>query len=179
MRSAATPDQTVAEVQSLEAQELFARFQSSPRGLSSEKAERRLRRYGPNELPAARPPHPLRLLLTQVSHTLALLLWAAAGLAFVAGLPTLGWSILGIVAINAWYGRLTCSWTTQHPDGRIGASGAKGRARRSHGPAGGDQLRLGRDGRARGKRRGHRLRHSGGDGLWQGREARGGALPGA
>src|SRR3972149_2011607 len=49
------------------------------------------------------PPPPLRLLFSQVSHTLALLLWAAAALAFLAGLPQLGWAILAIVAINALF----------------------------------------------------------------------------
>jgi magnesium-transporting ATPase (P-type) len=60
-----------------------------------------LRRSGPNELPAPRPTHPARLFLAQVTHTLALLLWAGSGLAFLAGLPQLGWAILAIIAINA------------------------------------------------------------------------------
>ncbi|MEO6196995.1 MAG: HAD-IC family P-type ATPase [Dehalococcoidia bacterium] len=36
-----------------------------------------------------------------MTHTLALLLWAAAALAFLAGLPQLGWAILAIVMLNA------------------------------------------------------------------------------
>ena len=97
-----TPAPPAAEdIAALDAAELFGRYESSPQGLSGEEAHRRLRRYGPNELPAPRPPHPLRLLFAQVSHTLALLLWAAAALAFLAGLPQLGWAILAIVAINA------------------------------------------------------------------------------
>jgi magnesium-transporting ATPase (P-type) len=51
-------------------------------------------------LPKARPPHPLRLLASQVTHTLALLLWAAAGLAFAAGLPQIGWAVIAIILIN-------------------------------------------------------------------------------
>ncbi len=91
------------EILSLDAAALFARLGSSPAGLTSEEAARRLRSYGPNELPTPRPPHPLRLLFAQVSHTLALLLWAAAGLAFLAGLPQLGWAILAIIGINAGF----------------------------------------------------------------------------
>ncbi|HEU4760351.1 MAG TPA: cation-transporting P-type ATPase, partial [Dehalococcoidia bacterium] len=91
------------QVLTLEAAELFAALGSSPAGLSSEEAARRLRRWGPNELPTPRPPHPLRLLFAQVSHTLALLLWAAAGLAFLAGLPQLAWAILAIIGINAGF----------------------------------------------------------------------------
>src|SRR3972149_3242675 len=91
------------EIVAVDAPALFAQFESSAEGLSGEEAHRRLRRYGPNELPAPRPPHPLRLLFSQVSHTLALLLWAAAALAFLAGLPQLGWAIIAIVGINALF----------------------------------------------------------------------------
>lgn len=89
------------DVAALEADGLFARFESSPSGLSSDEAHRRLRQSGPNELPAPQPAHPARLFLAQVTHTLALLLWAGSGLAFLAGLPQLGWAILAIIAINA------------------------------------------------------------------------------
>jgi magnesium-transporting ATPase (P-type) len=41
------------------------------------------------------------MLMAQVTHTLALLLWAAALLAFLAGLPELGWAVLAIILINA------------------------------------------------------------------------------
>jgi magnesium-transporting ATPase (P-type) len=44
--------------------------------------------------------HPLRLLLEQLTHTLALLLWAAAGVAFLARLPQIAWAILAIVLVN-------------------------------------------------------------------------------
>src|SRR3990172_6239828 len=102
--AAGTPAQPAAEeIVAVDAPELFARYESSPEGLSGEEAHRRLRRYGPNELPSPRPPHPLRLLFSQVSHTLALLLWAAAALAFLAGLPQLGWAILAIIGINALF----------------------------------------------------------------------------
>ncbi len=100
----ALPSTAVApptDVVALTADELFARFETPALGLTEEEARRRLRRHGPNELPRPRPPHPLRLLFAQVSHMLALLLWAGAGLAFLARLPQLGWAILAIVGINA------------------------------------------------------------------------------
>ena len=93
-------DSPAADAIALPEAEVLERFGSSADGLSGQEADRRLRRHGPNELPVPRPPHPLRLLLTQVSHTLALLLWAASGLAFLAGLPQLGWAILAIIGIN-------------------------------------------------------------------------------
>lgn len=85
------------------ADEIFRSLASTAAGLDDDEAQRRLRRDGPNELPRARPTHALRLLFAQVSHMLALLLWAGAGLAFVAGLPQLGWAILAIVAVNALF----------------------------------------------------------------------------
>ncbi|MDZ4278558.1 MAG: cation-transporting P-type ATPase, partial [Dehalococcoidia bacterium] len=54
-------------------------------------------------MPAPPPPHPLHLLFQQVTHTLALLLWAGAGLAFLARLPQLGWAILAIVLLNGLF----------------------------------------------------------------------------
>ena len=51
--AAGTPAQPVAEdIVTVDAPELFARYESSPEGLSGEEAHRRLRRYGPNELPS-------------------------------------------------------------------------------------------------------------------------------
>ena len=97
MRPSHAPPKTPAppaaeDIVAVDATELFARYESSPEGLSGEEAHRRLRRYGPNELPSPRPPHPLRLLFSQVSHTLAPLLWAAAALALLAPLPAPGWA---------------------------------------------------------------------------------------
>src|SRR3990172_11857182 len=91
------------EAVSLDTDPLLARLDSHAKGLSSDEAARRLRRGGANELPSPRPPNPLGLLAAQVTHTLALLLWAAAGLAFLAGLPQLGWAILAVILLNAGF----------------------------------------------------------------------------
>ena len=69
-------------------------------GLTDEQAAERLRRDGPNEIPRVSGPSPLRRLASQFTHFFALLLWAAAGLAFVAGLPQLGVAVIVVVAIN-------------------------------------------------------------------------------
>ena len=61
------------------------------------------------EQPAGPAPHPLvSRFVRQFTHFLALLLWVAAGLAFLAdvlhqgqGMATLGWAILGVILINA------------------------------------------------------------------------------
>ena len=60
------------------------------RGLRSAEAKARLARDGPNLLPSPRPPPAWRQLAAQMSHFFALMLWAAGGLAFIAGMPQLG-----------------------------------------------------------------------------------------
>ena len=70
-------------------------------GLGQREAERRLAVYGPNALPRTRSRTWLADLVRQITHPLALLLWAAAGLALAAGTPVLCWAILGVIAVNA------------------------------------------------------------------------------
>ncbi len=69
-------------------------------GLSSTEAAHRLSRFGPNEPVRPAASHPLRAFASQFTHTLALLLWFAGGLAFAAGLPELGGAIVAVVAVN-------------------------------------------------------------------------------
>lgn len=70
-------------------------------GLTTDEARRRLAADGPNALPAPRPPSPLLLVARQLVHFFALLLWGAAVLAVVAGMPQLGVAIAVIVVVNA------------------------------------------------------------------------------
>ncbi|XVQ09658.1 cation-translocating P-type ATPase [Spirillospora sp. CA-255316] len=70
------------------------------RGLTSGEAIAKLRRDGPNVLPAERPPSRLVSLARQMVHFFALLLWAAAVLAYVGGLPQLAVAIAVVVVIN-------------------------------------------------------------------------------
>jgi len=71
-------------------------------GLSSAEAARR-RPPGGNRLPVEGPPSPLRLLVAQLVHFFALLLWAAAVLAFVGGLPQLAVAIAVVVVLNGLF----------------------------------------------------------------------------
>ena len=85
------------------ARRLLRDLRADGRGLSGREAARRLEVVGPNELPR-RPAEPWwRELARQISHPLALLLWAAGVLAFVAGTPTLGWAIFAVIALNALF----------------------------------------------------------------------------
>ena len=82
---------------------LLRDLRSHPDGLSATEAQRRLDRYGPNSLTRrARRPW-FRELLAQFTHPLALLLEAAALLAFVAGTSVLGWAVVAVVLLNAGF----------------------------------------------------------------------------
>ncbi|MRX43866.1 cation-translocating P-type ATPase [Agromyces kandeliae] len=70
-------------------------------GLSSADAAARRARDGANVLPGAKRPSVLRRLVGELTHFFALLLWGAAVLAFVAGLPELGVAIIAVIVVNA------------------------------------------------------------------------------
>lgn len=69
-------------------------------GLSSSEAAHRLQELGPNLVPRPQPPSPARLLLGQMVHFFALLLWAAAVLAWVADMAELAVAIAVVVIVN-------------------------------------------------------------------------------
>ncbi|MET0764638.1 MAG: cation-transporting P-type ATPase [Blastococcus sp.] len=68
-------------------------------GLSAVEATRR-RPPGGNRLPVERPPSPVRLLVQQLVHFFALLLWGASALAFIGGMPQLAVAIAVVVVLN-------------------------------------------------------------------------------
>lgn len=72
----------------------------TPIGLSTEEAALRRSASGPNVLPAPPAPSPWRHLLGQFVGFFAVLLWVAAGLAFLAGLPQLGVAVIVVVLLN-------------------------------------------------------------------------------
>ncbi|MGZ9146521.1 MAG: cation-translocating P-type ATPase, partial [Nitrospira sp.] len=102
------PEFSHHDIHQLPTEDVLKRLETSNGGLSSDEAQRRLARYGPNVL--VEPGHYslIRGFLHQFTHFLAILLWIAAALAFTAefmkpgeGMATLGWAILGVIVINA------------------------------------------------------------------------------
>lgn len=82
---------------------LLRDLRTSPQGLSSREVQRRLVVYGPNEL-IRRAGHRLwRELLRQFTHPLALLLWAAAGLAWLGGIVAVALAIVVVIVLNAFF----------------------------------------------------------------------------
>lgn len=82
---------------------LFRDLRTTPRGLSSREAARRLIAYGPNELRR----HSSRTwpgeLARQFTHPLALLLWVAAALALLTNTAVLAAAIVGVIVLNAGF----------------------------------------------------------------------------
>ncbi|NUT47747.1 MAG: cation-transporting P-type ATPase, partial [Saccharothrix sp.] len=72
-------------------------------GLTSVEAARRRRVDGPNTLPTGGGAHPVVLLLKQFAHFFAVLLWVAAVLAQVAGMPALSVAIVLVVVLNGLF----------------------------------------------------------------------------
>ncbi len=96
------------QIHRLSPEEALRALGTSDEGLSDAEAARRLEQFGPNELRAAEKIPYFAMLAKQFTHFLALLLWAAAALAFVAdrmkpgeGMDLLGWAIIGVIAVNA------------------------------------------------------------------------------
>ncbi|WP_028801195.1 cation-translocating P-type ATPase [Streptomyces sp. 142MFCol3.1] len=80
---------------------LLRDLRSTRKGLSSREAARRLVRYGPNELRRRGGRRWPGELLRQAVHPLALLLWAAALLAWWAGIAAVAVAIVVVIVVNA------------------------------------------------------------------------------
>jgi calcium-translocating P-type ATPase len=87
--------------------EAFTSLKSGLDGLSATESVRRLTEFGPNQVEQFQRESLVRLFLKGFIHFFAIILWLAAGLAFVAewrepghGMATLGFAIIGVIVIN-------------------------------------------------------------------------------
>ena len=88
----------------LAAADLLALLGSGPGGLARDEAARRRARAGPNRLEHVRRRPLLARLAEQFVSFFAALLWVGGGLAFLAGMPQLGWAIFAVIGINGVFG---------------------------------------------------------------------------
>ena len=72
-------------------------------GLSDEDAAERLSEYGRNELRQAGKGSLLMRFLDNLINLLAVLMWVGSFLAFLVGMPEVGWAIIGVIFINAFF----------------------------------------------------------------------------
>ncbi|WSX88195.1 cation-transporting P-type ATPase [Micromonospora sp. NBC_00898] len=82
-------------------EQLLGDLKTSLDGRSTAEAHQRLAEYGPNELRRQGGTRWWRELVRQLIHPLALVLWLAAVLAWVAGTPVLAAAIMAVILINA------------------------------------------------------------------------------
>ncbi|TLM99719.1 cation-transporting P-type ATPase, partial [bacterium] len=91
-------------------QEALSGLGASRGGLSGVEALRRKAEFGENKIPRVEGEAAWRMLTRQFTHFLALLLWLGAALAFAAealspgeGMLSLGFAILGVIAVNGLF----------------------------------------------------------------------------
>jgi P-type Ca2+ transporter type 2C len=96
-------DLAAGEVDAWRPGEVFVALRSDPAGLSEREAAARLDATGPNHLVAAAPPRLLRRFVANVTHLMALLLWAAGILALVADLPQLAVAVWVVNLLNGGF----------------------------------------------------------------------------
>ncbi len=98
------------KIHQLSAADAIASLRGSPEGLSHAEAERRLREYGANHLEqVTREPLVVRF-LKEFTHLFSLILWVAAGLAFLAewsapgqGMARLGYAIIAVIVVSGLF----------------------------------------------------------------------------
>ncbi|MCV7242160.1 cation-transporting P-type ATPase [Mycobacterium mantenii] len=83
------------------ADRLLRDLRSTPEGLSTREAQRRLLQYGPNTLRRRRGRRWPAELARQFTHPLALLLWLAAGLLLIVGSHVVATAVVLIIVLNA------------------------------------------------------------------------------
>lgn len=83
------------------AADTYAYLGSRAAGLSGGEVEASRAAHGANELAAVRRRPLIWKFLAGFYHLMALLLWAASALAFIAGETELGWTIVAVIVINA------------------------------------------------------------------------------
>jgi magnesium-transporting ATPase (P-type) len=89
-----------APLYTLQPEEVYRRLESSRNGLASDETQARLARYGRNVFQEVKGTPLILKFLANFYHFFALLLWAAAILAFFSGSPQLGIAIIAVIIIN-------------------------------------------------------------------------------
>lgn len=89
------------EIYKLTPEEVYEKLDTSPNGLTKKEVEQRFHEYGPNQMEEFKKKPFIFVFLANFYHILALLLWVASILAFIAGMPQLGFAIIAVIIINA------------------------------------------------------------------------------
>jgi len=82
-------------------EDVFSELGTRADGLTEEEAQRRLNIIGPNILKRVERRRLLYDFIGDLTNLFAILLWIGGSLAFIAGMPELGWAIFLVIIINA------------------------------------------------------------------------------
>ena len=91
------------KIYKLPPEDVYRELGTSNKGLSHKKAENRLHEYGPNQIEEIKGKPLIYKFLANFYHLLALLLWGTSALAFIAGIPQLGFAIIAVIIINGFF----------------------------------------------------------------------------
>ncbi|WP_210388975.1 cation-transporting P-type ATPase [Olsenella sp. HMSC062G07] len=93
----------VARIRSMTSAEALTALRSSTEGLGCQEALERQRSFGKNLVEERRGTSPLLKFLSNFVHLMAILLWAAGTIAFLAGMPELGVAVWLVNVINGLF----------------------------------------------------------------------------
>jgi len=91
----------LADVARLPASDVYQNLNTTPQGLTSQEAQKRLAEFGKNVLEEAKGTPLIYKFLSNFIHLMAILLWVGGALSFVAQMPQLGVAIWAVILINA------------------------------------------------------------------------------
>jgi len=81
--------------------EVFPAADTSPQGLTTAEAQKRLASVGRNCIQTIKGTPLWRKFLANFTHLMALLLWVGGAMAFIGKMPELGWAVWAVIVINA------------------------------------------------------------------------------
>lgn len=87
----------------LKTDEVYKELNTSLKGLSNEEVKSRFGKYGSNEIKEGKKTSLISRFISNFTNLLAILLWIASILAFVGGMPELGWAIILVIIINSLF----------------------------------------------------------------------------
>ena len=91
------------KIYKLPPEDVYRELETSYEGLDREEAKKRLNKYGPNQIEEIKGTPLIYKFLANFYHLLALLLWGTSALAFIAGIPQLGFAIIAVIIINGFF----------------------------------------------------------------------------
>jgi magnesium-transporting ATPase (P-type) len=89
------------KIKTLPPEAVYQELDTSKEGLSPEEVDKRLQKYGLNQIEEVKQKPIIFKFLANLYQILALLLWGASILAFISGTPQLGFAIIAVIIINA------------------------------------------------------------------------------